>query len=73
MSSYRDMALKLLNQVPINAMNQEQAQFAMGGINAIRNNDVIQGEQIANDILQKAGMSREQAMQIVQQKLGHLL
>lgn len=71
--SYRDMALKILDRVPINAMNQEQAQFAMSGINAIRNNDTVQGEQIANQILQNTGMTKEQAMQIVQQKLGHLL
>lgn len=71
--SYRDMALKLLNQVPVNTMNQSDAQFALSGINAIRNNDVSQGEQIANDILQKVGMTREQAMQIAQQRLGHLL
>lgn len=71
--SYRDMALNLLNRVPVNTMNQTDAQFALSGINAIRNNDVAQGEQIANDILQKVGMTKEQAMQIVQQRLGHLL
>lgn len=71
--SYRDVALKILDRIPINATNQEQAQFAMNGINAIYNNDSVQGEQMANQILQNAGMTKEQAMQIVQQKLGHLL
>lgn len=71
--SYRDMALKILDRVPINAMNQDQAQFAMSGINAIRNNDSAKGEELANQILQRAGMTKDQAMQIVQQKLGHLL
>lgn len=73
MSDYRDLALNLLNKVPVNTPNQADAQFALSGINAIRNNDIAQGEQIANQILQNVGMSREQAMQIVQQKLGHLL
>lgn len=71
--SYRDFALNLLNKVPVNTMNQSDAQFALSGINAIRNNDVAQGEQIANQILQSVGMTIEQAMQIAQQKLGHLL
>lgn len=66
--SYRDIALNLLNQVPVNTMNQSDAQFALSGINAIRNNDVTKGEEIANSILQKVGMSREQAMQIAHQR-----
>lgn len=66
--SYRDIALNLLNKVPVNTMNQEDARFALSGINAIRNNDVTQGEQIANDILQKVGITREQAMQIAHQR-----
>lgn len=66
--SYRDIALNLLNQIPINTMNQSDAQFALSGINAIRNNDASQGEEIANQILQKVGMTREQAMQIAHQR-----
>lgn len=65
--SYRDIALNLLNKVPVNTMNQSDAQFALSGINAIRNNDVAKGEEIANSILQKVGMTREQAMQIAHQ------
>lgn len=66
--SYRDIALNLLNQVPVNTMNQSDAQFALSGINAIRNNDVTKGEEIANGILQKVGVTREQAMQIAHQR-----
>lgn len=65
--SYRDIALNLLNKVPVNTMNQSDAQFALSGINAIRNNDVAKGEEIANSILQKVGMTKEQAMQIAHQ------
>lgn len=65
--SYRDIALNLLNKVPVNTMDQSNAQFALSGINAIRNNDVAKGEEIANAILQKVGMTKEQAMQIAHQ------
>lgn len=66
--SYRDIALNLLNKVPVNTMDQSSAQFALSGINAIRNNDVSKGEEIANNILQQVGMTKEQAMQIARQR-----
>lgn len=66
--SYRDIALNLLDRIPVNTMNQADAQFAISGINAIRNNDAVQGEQIANQILQKVGVTKEQAIQIAHQR-----
>lgn len=39
-------------------------------IQAIQSGNASQGEALANDILKKAGVSREQALQMAQQKFG---
>lgn len=39
-------------------------------IQAIQSGDAVRGEALANGILKKAGVSREQALQMAQQKFG---
>lgn len=39
-------------------------------IQAIQSGDAARGEALANDILKKAGVSREQGLQMAQQKFG---
>lgn len=63
----QERAMQLVSQI---TQNQQQApnQFLQGGLDAIRNNDATKGEEIANKILQQAGISREQAMAIARQR-----
>lgn len=42
--------------------------FLQGGLTAIQNNDTAKGEEIANQILQQAGISREQALAMAHQR-----
>lgn len=50
--------------------NQQQApnDFLQSGLDAIRNKDATKGEEIANKILQQAGINRDQAMAIARQR-----
>ena len=45
--------------------------WTQAGVNAILNNDAKAGEQLANNILNAMGMTKEQAMDIARQ--NHLL
>lgn len=60
MSSLTDMA----NQIARNNPNVQQVPWAQAGINAILNNDAKAGEQLANNLLQSMGMTRDQAMEM---------
>lgn len=60
MSRLTDMA----NQIARNNPNVQQVPWAQAGINAILNNDTKAGEQLANNLLQSMGMTKEQAMEM---------
>lgn len=60
MSRITDMA----NQIARNNPNVQQVPWAQAGINAILNNDAKAGEQLANNLLQSMGMTRDQAMEM---------
>ena len=60
MSRLTDMA----NQIARNNPNVQQVPWAQAGINAILNNDAKAGEQLANNILNAMGMTKEQAMEM---------
>lgn len=60
MSRLIDMA----NQIARNNPNVQQVPWAQAGINAILNNDAKAGEQLANNLLQSMGMTRDQAMEM---------
>lgn len=60
MSRLTDMA----NQIARNNPNVQQVPWAQVGINAILNNDAKAGEQLANNLLQSMGMTRDQAMEM---------
>lgn len=60
MSRLTDMA----NQIARNNPNVQQVPWAQAGINAILNNDAKAGEQLANNLLQSMGMTRDQAMEM---------
>ena len=63
--------MALANQIASQIPNQQQnniTPFMQSGLNAIMNNDSKKGEEIANNILKQAGISREQAMQIARQR-----
>lgn len=67
MSRIMDIASQMIRNNP----NIQQSPFAQAGVNAILNNDVKAGEQLANNILQSVGMTKEQAMQLA--KKNHLI
>lgn len=58
MSRLTDMA----NQIAKNNPNIQQVPWAQAGINAILNNDTKAGEELANNILNSMGMTKEQAL-----------
>lgn len=60
MSRLTDMA----NQIARNNPNVQQVPWAQAGINAILNNDAKAGEQLANNLLQSMGMTKDQAMEM---------
>lgn len=56
-------------------LNKNHGQMASGGnmqeyANVIQSRDNKRGEEIANNILKTYGISKEQAMQIAQQRFG---
>lgn len=67
MSKLTDMAAQMIRNNP----NIQQSPFAQAGINAILNNDAKAGEQLANNILQSVGMTKEQAIELA--KKNHLI
>lgn len=67
MADLRAIALNILNNNP-NLSNTQQTSFLQDGLNAIKNNDVQRGQQIANTILQTYGITEGQALQIGIQK-----
>lgn len=64
MSRITDMASQMIQNNP----NVQQSPFAQAGINAILNNDAKAGEQLANNILQTVGMTREQALDLARKQ-----
>lgn len=64
MSRITDMATQMIRNNP----QVNQSPFAQAGINAILNNDAQAGEQLANNILQSLGMTKEQALEIARQQ-----
>ena len=64
MSRITDMAAQMVRNNP----NIQQTPLVQAGIYAILNNDAKAGEQLANNILNSMGMTKEQALQIAQQQ-----
>lgn len=64
MSRITDMATQMIRNNP----QVNQSPFAQAGINAILNNDAQAGEQLANNILQSLGMTKEQALEIAKER-----
>lgn len=64
MSRITDMASQMIRNNP----NIQQSPFAQAGINAILNNDAKAGEQLANNILQTVGMTKEQALDLARRQ-----
>lgn len=60
MSRIMDIASQMIRNNP----NIQQSPFAQAGMNAILNNDAKAGEQLANNILQSVGMTKEQALNL---------
>lgn len=67
MSKLTDVAAQMIRNNP----NIQQSPFAQAGMNAILNNDAKAGEQLANNILQSVGMTKEQAMELARK--NHLI
>lgn len=63
----RNYAQQLIQNSP----NLPKTPWTQAGVNAILNNDAKAGEQLANNILNAMGMTKEQAMDIARQ--NHLL
>lgn len=57
----------LLNQLIQNNPNIQQNPQAQSMIDIIKNNDSVKGEQIANNLLQTYGVSKEDALKRAQQ------
>ena len=64
MSRITDMATQMIRNNP----QVNQSPFAQAGINAILNNDAQAGKQLANNILQSLGMTKEQALEIAKRQ-----
>lgn len=64
MSRVTDIASRMIKNNP----NIQQTPLAQAGINAILNNDVEAGTQLANNILDSMGMTKEQAMDIARKQ-----
>lgn len=62
----RTLAANVLNNNPSLANDPANRPI----IDAIRNNDAKAGVALANQILQKAGISREQALEIAKQRFN---
>lgn len=64
MSKIMNLATQMIQNNP----QINQSPFAQAGINAILNNDAKAGEQLANNILQSLGMTKEQALEIAKRQ-----
>lgn len=64
MSRITDLAAQMIRNNP----NIPKTPLAQTGINAILNNDAKAGEQLANNILNSMGMTKEEALQIARQR-----
>ena len=64
MSRITDLAAQMIRNSP----NIQQTPLAQAGINAILSNDAKAGEQLANNILDSMGMTKEEALQIARQR-----
>lgn len=64
MSRITDLAAQMIRNNP----NIQQTPLAQAGINAILSNDAKAGEQLANNILNSMGMTKEEALQIARQR-----
>lgn len=64
MSKIMNLATQMIQNNP----QINQSPFAQAGINAILNNDAKTGEQLANNILQSLGMTKEQALEIAKRQ-----
>lgn len=64
MSRITDIASQMIRNNP----NIQQTPLAQAGINAILNNDAKAGEQLANNILNSMGMTKEEALKIARER-----
>ena len=64
MSKIMNLATQMIQNNP----QINQYPFAQDGINAILSNDSKSGEQLANNILQSLGMTKEQALEIAKRQ-----
>lgn len=64
MSRITDLAAQMIRNNP----DIRQTPLAQAGINAILNNDAEAGTNLANNILNSMGMTKEQALQIARQQ-----
>lgn len=64
MSRITDLASQMIRNNP----NIQQTPLAQAGINAILNNDAKAGEQLANNILNSMGMTKEEALKIARER-----
>lgn len=64
MSRITDLAAQMIRNNP----SIQQTPLAQAGINAILSNDAKAGEQLANNILNSMGMTKEEALQIARQR-----
>lgn len=58
MASIRDIAMSLISKNPQIANNPQAAEM----IDAIKNNDSVKGQQIANNLLNSYGVSKQDAI-----------
>ena len=64
MSRITDLAAQMIRNNP----NIQQTPLAQAGINAILSNDAKAGEQLANNILNSMGMTKEEALKIAKER-----
>ena len=64
MSRITDLATAMIRNNP----NLPNTPWAQAGVNAILNGDAKAGEQLANNILNSMGMTKEEALQIARQQ-----
>ena len=64
MSRVTDLAAQMIRNNP----NIQRTPLAQAGINAILSNDAKAGEQLANNILNSMGMTKEEALKIAKER-----
>lgn len=64
MSRITNLASAMIQNNP----NLPKTPLAQAGINAILNNDAKAGEQLANNILNSMGMTKEEALKIARER-----